>query len=59
MIKQFSNEKYAYDAACCEDAIKEEDGKFLVSDCGCKENKELKLDDIKVTKEFKVRRDSK
>ena len=46
--------------ACCPEAISEGKGVFYVSkDCCGKEEKEFKIDDIKVTKEFKVQKDSK
>lgn len=55
MKKLLFNDIYkALGFACCDDAVEEKDNVFYVKECECKVEKELKVEDIKVTKEHKV-----
>ena len=53
--KLYVSKAAADDDACCKDAITHNNGIYYVNqDCDCKIEKELKVDEIKVTKEYKI-----
>ena len=57
-FKLFNNKGAALASGCSEDQITEKDGVFY---CECDKviKKELKVEDLKVTKEFKTSKDAK
>ena len=53
--KLYSSQSLAKEESCCNDAVTFNNGVYYVNqDCDCKEEKELKVDEIKVTKEYKI-----